>query len=371
MSEYVVVSGYYGFDNLGDEAILEEIISEVGRLVDDKSKIVVLSQNPEKTKSVFGVSSVDRWSLSALQPIFSKAKLFISGGGGLYQDTTSVKSVVYYAGLAVMARLFGVPMVIYAQGVGPLRSAISVALTKTAMLTAKAITVRDSNSVALLESWGVKNAVLSADPVWCLEPTALPASVTNALDSVPSDRFLLGLSLRESGLVSRSMVEDFALSIAENATPGTVLVPLALQVNQDMDLLDAFATVWQAQGLECVDLDFSEIMRPSQWISLMSRFDLVVGMRFHALLMALKSGVPTVGLAYDPKVSYMMKNFDQPSLNLVKGMDEKDAARQLGKLMESALCNIPELKDRAVRVSSAQKQLACQNFEVIAKILKN
>lgn len=371
MSEFVVVSGYYGFDNLGDEAILEEIISEVGRLVPDKSKIVVLSQNPEKTKSVFGVHAVDRWSLSALQPVFANAKLFISGGGGLYQDTTSVKSVVYYAGLATMARLFNVPMVIYAQGVGPLKSAISKILTETAMKSAKAITVRDSNSISLLENWGIKHAILTADPVWCLEPTSLPEPISATLDRVPSGKFLIGLSVRESGLVNKAMIEGFAIAMAKSVKPGTILVPLIFQPNQDAELLDAFKSVWKAQGLESVDLDFSKLIRPSQWISLLSRFDLVVGMRFHALLMALKSGVPTVGLAYDPKVSYLMKNFEQPSLNLATGLNEKDAAAELEKLMDSALCNILELSERAMKVSESQKLLACQNFEVIAKILNS
>jgi len=371
MSEYVVVSGYYGFDNLGDEAILEEILAEVGRLIKDKSKIVVLSQNPEKTRSVFGVSSVDRWSLSALHPVFSKAKLFISGGGGLYQDTTSVKSVVYYAGLAMLARLCGAPMVIYAQGIGPLRSALSAALTKSAMKSARAITVRDSNSVSLLEKWGIRNVVLTADPVWCLEPTPLPESMVAALGRVPAGRFLLGLSLRESPLITLAMVEAFANSLAKSAKPGTVLVPLILQHNQDAELLNAFAKVWKDHGMETLDLDFAQLTRPSQWISLLSRFDLIVGMRFHALLMALKSGVPTIGLAYDPKVSYLMKNFDQPSLNLAKGYDEEGAASQLSELMAGALCNILELQERATKVSASQKELACQNFEVIAKILNS
>lgn len=371
MSEFVVVSGYYGFDNLGDEAILEEIISEVGRLVPDKSKIVVLSQNPEKTKSVFGVHAVDRWSLSALQPVFAKAKLFISGGGGLYQDTTSVKSVVYYAGLATMARMFGVPMVIYAQGVGPLKSAVSKLLTETAMKSAKAITVRDSDSVSLLENWGIKSARLTADPVWCLEPTKLPSSISSTIDKAPSGQFLLGLSLRESRLVSKSMIEGWALTMAQKAKAGTILVPLIFQPNQDAELLEAFTTVWKAQGFETIDLDFEQMIRPSQWISLLSRFDLVVGMRFHSLLMALKTGVPTIGLAYDPKVSYLMKTFEQPSLNLTSGLDEKAAASELANLMESALCNILELSERAMKISESQKSLACQNFEVIAKILNS
>jgi len=369
--DLVVVSGYYGFDNLGDEAILEEILAEVGRLVEDKSKIVVLSQNPEKTRAVFGVSSVDRWKLSGLLPIFDKTKLFISGGGGLYQDSSSVKSVVYYFGLAMIALLKRAPSIIYAQGVGPLRSALSVALTKSAMKSARAITVRDSDSVALLKSWGIDNARLTADPVWCLEPSPLPPEVLAAFENLPPERFLVGLSIRESHHVTRETVEAFAREMAQTVPPHAILVPLVLQRTQDTELLEAFSAVWKSKGLKTLDLDFSRIVRPSQWLSLLGMLDLVVGMRFHALLMALKSGVPSVGLAYDPKVSYLMKNFEQPCLILAKGKSDDELASELANHVKTALNSISELSAKADNVTASQKALACQNFDVIAKILNS
>lgn len=369
--EYVVISGYYGFDNLGDEAILEQLIAEVQRLVPDKSKIVVLSQNPEKTQAVFGVTAVNRWKILDLRPVFSRAKLFISGGGGLFQDSSSVKSVVYYFALAMMAKACGAPMVIYAQGVGPLRHPLSVMLTRMAMTSAREIAVRDSDSVNLLKSWGLQHARLTADPVWCLQESELPDKMQSAIENLPAERFLLGLSLRESPYVSKSMVEKFAESMAQAAPANAVLLPLELQIKQDRDLLQAFCAVWKARGLEVLTLDYTSLERPSQWISLLSKLDLVAGMRFHALLMALKSGVPCVGLAYDPKVSYLMKNFEQPCLNLAKGSDENSMAAELATLTGTALQDLAGLRQTAQRVVATQQELACQNFDVIAKILKS
>ena len=370
--EYVVISGYYGFDNLGDEAILEEIIAEVSRLISDKSKIVVLSQNPEKTHRVFGVTSINRWKLAEIGPYFSKARLFISGGGGLYQDASSVKSVVYYAGLALLAKLSGAPTVIYAQGVGPLKSPLSVALTKAAMGFAREIAVRDSNSVDLLRSWGIDKARLTADPVWCLQPSALPDETEAALKNRPPGSSLMGLSIRESHHISRSTVEAMAHSLSAGAREGTILVPLILQHNQDAELLQVFSMIWKSNGHATLELDFSKIDRPSQWLSLLSELDLVVGMRFHALLMALKSGVPAVGLAYDPKVSYLMKNFEQPCLNLAKSSSDNDdaaLAAELANLVKTASSDNSAFRERAQRVTASQNELACQNFDVIARIL--
>jgi polysaccharide pyruvyl transferase WcaK-like protein len=182
----------------------------------------------------------------------------------------------------------------------------------------------------------------------------------------------MGLSIRESHHIRRSTVEAMAHSLAADASEGTVLIPLILQRNQDAELLAAFSAIWKAKGLTTLDLNFSLIDRPSQWLSLLSQMDFVVGMRFHALLMALKSGVPAVGLAYDPKVSYLMKNFEQPCLILAKSSSENNdaaLAAELANLVRNAISDVPNFQERAVRVTASQNQLACQNFDVIARIL--
>ena len=99
----VLISGYYGFGNLGDEAILESIIRELEKSV-SKDKIVVLSNDPEKHRKTYGVAAVTRWKLASLLKLLPKAKLFISGGGGLFQDTNSPGSTIYYGGQIALAR---------------------------------------------------------------------------------------------------------------------------------------------------------------------------------------------------------------------------------------------------------------------------
>ncbi|MBL8084067.1 MAG: polysaccharide pyruvyl transferase family protein, partial [Candidatus Obscuribacter sp.] len=139
--QLIVVSGYYGFDNLGDEAILEELVRELKSLWPAKD-IVILSQNPESTAARFGVRAQNRWQLSEIAVLLRQCKLFISGGGGLFQDSESVKSVIYYGGLISLATLCGAPTLIYAQGLGPLKSALGKALTRFSLVQAKQLSVR-------------------------------------------------------------------------------------------------------------------------------------------------------------------------------------------------------------------------------------
>ena len=50
----VVLSGYYGFDNIGDEAVLLSIIHALREEMPGIG-IVVLSNNPEKTKALYQI----------------------------------------------------------------------------------------------------------------------------------------------------------------------------------------------------------------------------------------------------------------------------------------------------------------------------
>ena len=92
----VLISGYYGFGNLGDEAILEEAIKEISQFV-DKQQIVVLSANPKQTQECFQVRAIKRDDFRELTVLLPQARLFVSGGGGLFQDTKSVLSCTFYA----------------------------------------------------------------------------------------------------------------------------------------------------------------------------------------------------------------------------------------------------------------------------------
>ncbi|MGI5882936.1 MAG: polysaccharide pyruvyl transferase family protein, partial [Dethiobacteria bacterium] len=91
----IALSGYYGFYNTGDEAILEAIIGIVRRRLPG-AELVVFSADPDHTRQEYGVESVSRTCLFSIFRTLHRADLLISGGGGLLQDVTSLRSVAYY-----------------------------------------------------------------------------------------------------------------------------------------------------------------------------------------------------------------------------------------------------------------------------------
>lgn len=365
-----IVSGYYGFGNLGDEAILEELIEEL-RQYFGGDEIYVLSQRPDVTSRTFGVKSVDRWNLCNLIGLFLSARLLVSGGGGLFQDSTSAKSCLYYSAVIFQARMLGAKVLVYAQGLGPLTRGIAKQCTRMAMSLANLRSVRDPKSLKMLEQWSLA-AEQTADPVWCLQSRPLPAEIDCQLKEVqdrPERGLLVGVSLRESPLLTEAGVDSLVKAMETVFPPTTILTPLSLQKEQDDAILEKVMASWKALGRPVVRLNLERLERPSQWLELIGRLDMIVGMRLHALLMALSAGTPVMGISYDPKVTHLLEEFRQPILNLTNKDVSQVSQDSVTSLLRTAVDDKERLLESASQARETAKKLACQNIKLMARIL--
>ncbi|MEG1496430.1 MAG: polysaccharide pyruvyl transferase family protein [Clostridiales bacterium] len=162
----VCISGYYGFDNLGDEAILLSMIHLLKKEFAD-IEITVLSDKPEKTAATYGVEAYDRWKWWQIHKAIMGSDIFISGGGGLLQDVTGKKSLLYYTHIMKMAKHRKRPVFIFSQGIGPIDSTWGQKHAVKALRKAAKVTVRDNESAKLLHNWGLRKGRIriTADPV--------------------------------------------------------------------------------------------------------------------------------------------------------------------------------------------------------------
>ena len=150
----ILISGYYGFDNIGDESILRTLVSSLREHIPDCS-LTVLSHNPASTREKYGVEAVDRMSPMAILRAVKKCDMLISGGGSLLQDVTSSKSLHYYLSIIRCAEFFHKKVFIYSQGIGPIDRPGNRRAAAAALKRADGIVVRDERSAALLEEIGI------------------------------------------------------------------------------------------------------------------------------------------------------------------------------------------------------------------------
>jgi len=294
----VAIFGYYGFGNLGDEAVLTAMLQHLHQAL-PSAESWVLSADPGWTERVHGVRAVRRTDLRAVRRLFRTADLVCSGGGSLFQDATSWRSPLFYGLLHELARRR--PLVVYAQGVGPLRRRASRVVTKRAMEHAARITVRDPDSAALLRQLGVRKPVeVVCDPALALRPRGSPGP-----------RKILAVSVRPWPGVGWETVHG-ALREAVRRTEAGVRV-VCLHRATDLQVSSELA---EALGAELLAPS-----TPQEALRGVAGARVLVGMRLHALVLAAAAGVPFVGLAYDPKVSSFAAGLGLPwvSVDRVQG----------------------------------------------------
>ncbi len=269
----VVVSGYYGFANTGDEAILLAITRELRAL---GHAVTVLSNDPVQTERDYGVRAVKRMNPLALLSVIAGADALLSGGGGLLQDKTSSRTLSYYLGLIGLAKLLGKRVAVFNQSIGPL-SPSGEARVSTALRGVRAI-VRDTGSLALLERLGV-TARLGGDP----------ALLLRASDGVARDPDQVVIAPREGQRVATERLVSVARALQD---AGKRVVALGFQPGWDDAELEAFKDVAVLESTSS----------PARALEIIAGSGAVIGVRLHAVILGAAVGTPFYGVSYDPKV---------------------------------------------------------------------
>jgi len=160
-----VLSGYFGFNNSGDDALLKALIKDLKSL-NPSSRIAVLSRKPKATRRMFGVDSVGRMSPVCIWKTFKKSSVLLSGGGSLIQDETSSKSLWYYLALIAFAKKCGMKVMQIANGIGPVKRENNRRLAaKVINNNVDTITLREDKSAEEIKSLGVTVPFeITADP---------------------------------------------------------------------------------------------------------------------------------------------------------------------------------------------------------------
>ncbi len=323
----ITISGYYGYGNLGDEAILESLVSSLkDRFDGDKLEIVVLSNDPERTEDDHGVNAANRWNPAVVFQTLKNSELLISGGGGLLQDRTSPPSLWYYLMIIYLARILSVPTYVLGQGIGPITRKYNELLLKGATSGVRGFLVRDDESAELLRSFGVKDDKLIAGEDLAF---LLPRNGNNRDEYLSSpDKEIVAAALR-SDVRGRSDVLRAVSSgldmLHEKFDVNVVLFSTHSLSDDDMsnDLQASTET-----SCKIIDVDH---LSPVQLVEMMQGLDLVIAGRLHALIFAIISNTPVQGISYDPKMD-----------NLIKDLNELDGGTNFSLWQPDELINATE-----------------------------
>lgn len=358
----VMISGYYGFGNSGDDSILYAIIREL-KTLDPDIKIVTLSKTPKETSKAYGIDCIHRFNIISVIARMMKTKLLISGGGSLIQDVTSNKSLTYYLSIIKLAKLFGKKVMLYANGIGPVNieqnnKRINVVLNK-----ADTITLREPSSLEELERFGVDkpDIKITADPSFNLfaANTSEGAAILEKHGISAEDKYCV-FAVRPW----KTAKYDFPDQIAEvadylNDKYGYKPVFILMQPTRDREI-----TLRCTQLTKC-DTHIIENLTPSQMLRIIAQSEAVIGMRLHTLIYAAHCCVPVLGISYDPKIDSIMDYIGQSYRVPVEEPNPITLCRYMDEIINSREKISDSLKANAEKYS----QLASENARLALELI--
>ena len=297
-----MLCGYYGEHNLGDDALLTVLLRELPAGWEP----LVTAHDRRWVEDQFAVATCDRRRFGEVVRGLATCDVLVLGGGSLLQDATSFPSLIYYCLLIVLARLQGKPVVLWGQGLGPLRRPISRILVRGALPLASAISWRDGASGRLAKRLGSPSPMVGSDPVWAYPqvpwrgeggPIVLCWRPLRALEPKGWSPYLEALST----VLERS---------------GRDVLWLPFHQLQDRGLLERLAQADLVPPLVRERSREVVVETPPQAMALFAEAGLVVAMRLHGLILAALAGSPLAALSYDPKVAAVAESLGCPLQDL-------------------------------------------------------
>ena len=362
MSE-IVISGYYGFANAGDEAMLAAMIEAFNDL-EPGIGITVISGNTQDTRRRHGVKAVYRLNYSGIIKVLLQSDILISGGGSLLQDVTSNRSLYYYLSIVMLAKKLRKPVMLYAQGIGPVRGSMAQNAMRYIGNMVDLITVRDEGSRDELKFLGVNKPQVhvTADPVLAMHPVDKEIGrVILRRNSLEGATPLVGFCPREwkDWAHYKQVLAETADALVQEF--GARIVFLPMQWPDDFDVARKIVRRMKKQAIV-----LPEEYTTTEMLSVVGNLDMLIGVRLHALIFAAVMGVPLVGVSYDPKIDRFLETIGQHHAGTLRSISKESLVHAVRDIWPDV--NNPNGKRQ--HLISALREKAFQNAELALSLIE-
>jgi polysaccharide pyruvyl transferase CsaB len=361
----LVLSGYYGFGNNGDEAVLQSILlalKQQGEAWGIPIHPVVLSANPEQTSKMYGVEAYHRMKPVQVWNALRSSDGLISGGGSLLQDATSSKTIPYYLAIIKLAQWLKKPVFVYSQGVGPVHNHKFYKWIRSTLDKCAYISVRDRESAQLLGEMRLpaERIAVVPDPVMGLPLRTGTGPVSR--EELP----IVGVSVRFWNQ-DRSELEALAGALGQlHAETGVKLRFLPFHLPSDSEVSEYVMERLnpEARGAAAI---VAGITHPQDMLAEVSACDLLVGMRLHSLIYAASQYVPMIGISYDPKIDHFLNRLGMQAATSTDAFDPGKVVREALELLQNRKTWVEEKTAAIQKLKEESHEPAKQIAAFLAK----
>jgi polysaccharide pyruvyl transferase CsaB len=378
----LVLAGYFGAGNIGDEAILSAQIASLKPYFD----LLVLSLNPESTANTHKVDCIKLPSLRKPREIgqffraVARCDALIVGGGGFLANRLQTFSIYYWLLLMFLAKSLRKKLILFSVGCGPFRDGIHSVLIRSVLNKADIILLRDSISEYL-----VKQVVrvstptrVTGDVAFLLEQEFHPdKSLTELIKNSQTPRILFVLCPRFhmrklwKGYKYKKKYHDYATSMGQlvdfvieemNGTP--IFLPFYPgDVPFYRDILKR-----TRHEKRVIFLNYTQNMNAI--LSLFREADIVIGARYHSIIFSIIAGTPILPIIYHHKSYAVVKHTKLPSLEIGADIEWRDINIRMAKATQNLLDIFANKQEYADLILTQKKELAQQAMENVLALLR-
>ncbi|MCL2059674.1 MAG: polysaccharide pyruvyl transferase CsaB [Oscillospiraceae bacterium] len=370
----MIISGYYGFDNIGDDAMLMGIIDSV-RKYRPGTRLAILSKAPTRTALNYRVNTYNRLNLFKAIRLMRHARLFIHGGGNLIQDSTSTRSLFFYLTVTLLAKMMHVRVMFFGNGFGPLTKPFNRRVSGRVLNRADIITVREKLSLGELGALAVTKPSISltADPALLVSDAAPKQDIDEIMsgEGIPQGRRYIGFSVRDNIIAAKATRDlhadgvDYLRAIAKAADEfclrhDVLPVFLPTEYPRDVRQIEKVLKMMKTSGYV-----IRQRYTVPQTLGIVAKMDMMVAMRLHALIFAANMGVPVVSIEYQPKIEGFINYIGQPSAGRMESLEYES----LLSLMESVWGDRTAIRERLKITMDELRKKAFDNVIIAAELL--
>ncbi|MCI2425947.1 polysaccharide pyruvyl transferase CsaB [Candidatus Acetothermia bacterium] len=354
----ILIVGYYGYGNLGDEAILQVLVAKLKDGLD--AELIILSANPKQTAIELEVAAVDRWSPIALFKAMYRCRGCIFGGGGLLQNKTSTYSLLYYLVIILLGRFLRRPVLLLGQGLGPINGSLARTLTGIILRYVAPIGCRDEESIALASQLKVAGR-WEGDLLFLRDQQVIQPEIIDSKDIV------LAVAEPPSGV--RSQFIELLVNIAAEfcRDHGGEVILLPFFPTQDRRLASDIAARLTSPYRLIVTTD------PAEAFSVIASAGVVISSRLHPLEFAALCAVPVIAIAGDPKIANFISELRRhggPMIPLYK-IEDLPVLKEITSALNDTL--LPsfrrDLKESCRRISVKSQQAFIPNLTRLQRLV--
>lgn len=355
-----LISGYYGYKNSGDDALLLAMITELKNQKEDV-KIAVLSANPKETKKIYRVDSYNRFNPVKIYKAIKKAKVLLSGGGSLIQDETSSKSLWYYASILKFSKKCGLKVMQIANGIGPVNKKLNIRLAANVINSSvDKITLRENKSKEELEKMNISvDSLVTSDPAMILDGSSKKEiSRIFEYENIEAQSYVC-ISMRDWKYNPPDFEEKIA-SIADYIIEKYNLSVIFIPMQHPADIVISQRIAEKMQNKAYI---IRKRITIENTIGIIRDAEFVLAMRLHTLIYAVSMNTPVIAIKYDPKVDGFMEYLEQEYFLPVENIDTK--------LLKLFVDRCIENKDteKSKEICNEMRKKARKNIEIALELL--